>query len=159
MCSTALIFSNKNHDLQKQHLIEKNTKKLLSYMLYTHDVTSKRVDEITGVMVSIKRSIKTKTIWKNCFFNKCYIISRLPVTMCIYINTDNWPEHYFKQHQCPTRTFWGGKMIFLSNSFTLLSMKHSYSLQFELLIVAICWHLFLKCGRDCYRTCKRVKMH
>ena len=37
-------------------------KKLLSYMLYTHGVTSKRVDEITGVMVSIKRSIKTKTI-------------------------------------------------------------------------------------------------
>ena len=159
MCSTALIFSNKNHDLQKQHLIEKNTKKLLSYMLYTYDVTSKRVDEITGVMVSIKRSIKTKTIWKNCFFNKFYIISRLPVIMCVYINTDNWPENYFKQHQCPTRTFLGGKMIFLWNSFSLLSMKHSYSLQFELLIVRIWWHLFLKCGRDCYRTCKRVKMH
>ena len=110
MCSTALIFSNKNHDLQKQHLIEKNTKKLLSYMLYTYDVTSKRVDEITGVMVSIKRSIKTKTIWKNYFFNKFYIISRLPVIMCVYIKTENWPEHYFKQHRC--RNFWAVKWYF-----------------------------------------------
>ena len=138
MCSTALIFSNKNHDLQKQHLIEKNTNKLLSYMLYTYDVTSKRVDEITGVMVSIKRSIKTKTIWKNCFFNKFYIISRLPVIMCVYIKTENWPEHYFKQHWCPTRKFLGGKMISLWNNFTLLSLKHSYSLQFEFLMARIC---------------------
>ena len=33
------IFSNKNQDLQKKHFIEKNMKKLLNYILYTHDVT------------------------------------------------------------------------------------------------------------------------
>ena len=33
------IFLNKNHDLQKKHFTEKNMKKLLNYILYTHDVT------------------------------------------------------------------------------------------------------------------------
>ena len=39
-CEAPLFFSNKNHDQQKKHfIIEKYMKKLLNYMLYTHDVT------------------------------------------------------------------------------------------------------------------------
>ena len=40
---------------RKKHFIEKNMKKLLDYMLYTHDVTCNRVDKIAGVMISTKK--------------------------------------------------------------------------------------------------------
>ena len=37
--ASLLLFSNKNHDLQKKNFIETNMKKLLNYMLYTQDIT------------------------------------------------------------------------------------------------------------------------
>ena len=65
MWSTALIFSNKNYDLQKKHLIEKNMKKLLNYMLYTHDVTSNMSRWNNG-----SNDIYKKDQWKLKHFGK-----------------------------------------------------------------------------------------
>ena len=54
------------------------------------------VDEITDIMVSIKRSIKAKTFWKNSFLKSILYNLSFPVTKCIYINTEYWPEYSFK---------------------------------------------------------------
>ena len=66
MWSTTLIFSNKNHDLQKKNNTKKY-EKILNYMLTYMTSHAVWVDEVMGVMVSIKKSIKTKTYWKNSF--------------------------------------------------------------------------------------------
>ena len=46
------LVSNKKDDLQKKHFIEKKMKKILNYILYTRAIW---VDEITGVMISLKK--------------------------------------------------------------------------------------------------------
>ena len=40
--------------------------------------------------------MKTEAFSKNSFLNIFFIIFGLPVTMCIYINAEYWPEHFFK---------------------------------------------------------------
>ena len=44
------------------------------------------VDEITDVLTSIKRSLKTKKFWKNSFLNKFYIIC---LSLCVFISIQN----------------------------------------------------------------------
>ena len=46
------------------------------------------VDEITDVLTSIKRSLKTKKIWKNSFLNKFYIILHF-LSLCVFISIQN----------------------------------------------------------------------
>ena len=54
------------------------------------------VDEITDIMVSIKRSIEAKTFWKNSFLKLILHNFSFSVIMYIYINTEYWPEYSFK---------------------------------------------------------------
>ena len=71
MWSAAPIFANKNHDLEKKKIIKKIMKKLLNYMLYTHDVTCSLSRWNIGgndIYKKNKKTIKTKTFLKNSFF-------------------------------------------------------------------------------------------
>ena len=45
-------------------------------------------------MISVKKIIKNKNILKKLFFQKHNFL--FLVTMCIYINTEYWPERSFK---------------------------------------------------------------
>ena len=88
-------FSNKNYGLQKKLLVEKNC--FFSSRLYknywitccTH-ITSHliEVDEITGVMISIKKSIKAKIFLKSVFLNKLYITFHF-LPLCVFISIQN----------------------------------------------------------------------
>ena len=46
------------------------------------------VDEITGVTISTKKSIKTKTFWKSSFLNKFSIIFHF-LSLCVFISIQN----------------------------------------------------------------------
>ena len=77
MWNSALIFSNKNRGQKKT--LYRNKKSFAvdyakNYILYTQTSHAIWVDEIANVMIPIKRSIKTKTFWKNSFLNKFYMI-------------------------------------------------------------------------------------
>ena len=61
--STNLNFSSKNHELQKkkrkkkENFVQKKMKKILNYMLYIMNLHAIWVDEMTEVIISIKKNI------------------------------------------------------------------------------------------------------
>ena len=46
----------------------------------------------------IKGSLKTYTFWRNSIFKEILHNFSFPVTICIYINTEYWLEHFFKKN-------------------------------------------------------------
>ena len=82
-CQISKIFKN---NFFKEHLGW-----LLRYMLYTHGVTcnlSRWNNRYNGNYKKDKKKLK--------HFENIEINFTFPVTMCIYINTEYWPEYSFK---------------------------------------------------------------
>ena len=90
-------------------------------MLYTHDVTCNLSRWNSGCNDIYKRRwIKAKTILKNSFFKQILHNFSFPVTMCIYINTEYWPDHSFK-----SRVNWHIFGFFLNNFLKSFSFSSS----------------------------------
>ena len=70
---------------------------MLLYIFCKHDVTCNLSRWNYGYNgIYKKRSIKAKAFWKNSFVKQILHKFSIPVTMCIYINTEYWPEYSFK---------------------------------------------------------------
>ena len=87
----ALIFTNKSHALQKKFFIEKNSFFTCCTHMTSHAIW---IDEISGVMISIKKITKNlKHFGKIVFFKEVLRNFLFPVTICVYIDIEYWPEH------------------------------------------------------------------
>ena len=64
-----------------------------TFILYTHGVTCKLSKSNSACNDIYKKDKKTKCFLKKTFFNKFYVIFHF--LMCIYINTEYWPNHSF----------------------------------------------------------------
>ena len=70
---------------------------MLLYIFCKHDVTCNLSRWNYGYNgIYKKRSIKAKAFWKNSFVKQILHKFSIPVTMCVYINTEYWPEYSFK---------------------------------------------------------------
>ena len=66
-CEVPLLFFQIKTMIYRKKNNRKKYEKILNYMLTYMTSHAVWVDEVMGVMVSIKKSIKTKTYWKNSF--------------------------------------------------------------------------------------------
>ena len=71
-------------------------------MNYTQTLHAVWADEITGVMMFIKKINKNLNILKKQLFKKILHSFSFPVTMCVYWNTESRAEHSFKEEMYNT---------------------------------------------------------